>query len=159
MSLPPLSKTPNVSRLLGPGEVVIYTGRLHPIHGVQWLAGFIALLLLARFTTPYLLIPALGCLQVYILPFLNTEIAVTSDRLLVRHGRFSVHLDVIDPGQLDHYQLHQNIASHKMHFGTLILNLVSAGGMQKLVLEDVWHPLSLLEALTTLNPLFRKRLH
>lgn len=155
MSLPPLTRTKYLSRLLGPEEVILYTGRLHPFHGFGWLAAAVAFLMLARWWL-WFVVPALGFLIVYQLPFNNTEIVVTSYRLLLRRGRCRVHLDAIDAHHLDHYQLHQTPFSVFFHYGTVILNLDTVQDIRALTLKTIWHPMTFLEALTTLNPAFRQ---
>lgn len=170
MSLPPLYRTPNLSRLLGPGETIIYTCKLHPFHGFSWLLGCLFLAGLAGYffslaeLSFYWRIPAIislvgsvVCLFIYSLPFRNTEIAVTTHRLLLRYGRFSIHSDEIDASHIDHYQLHQTPISSLFHYGTFILNLRAGKNIYYLKLVDVWHPLTFIQALTTLNPLFGHR--
>ncbi|HEX2859240.1 MAG TPA: PH domain-containing protein [Alphaproteobacteria bacterium] len=163
MNLPPLARTKHLSRLLGPDEVIIYTGKLHPFHGIGWWLGFLFLATLAWYLwaawqwQPYLLVPALICLLIYRLPFHNTEIAVTTHRLLLRYGRFRVHSDEIDGSHIDHYQLHQTPFSSFFHYGTVILNLRAGRDIYYLKLVDIWHPLTLFEALNTLNPLFQPK--
>jgi uncharacterized membrane protein YdbT with pleckstrin-like domain len=169
MSLPPLSPTPHLSRLLGPNEAIIYTGKLHPFHGLSWLLAGVGLAGLAwgcwalwphglvGFVLSGLsLLAALACLGAYLLPFRNTEIAVTTHRLLLRHGRFHIHTDEIDATHIDHYQLHQTPFSALFHYGTFILNLQAGKFIYVLTLREIWHPMTLLEALTTLNPLFHQ---
>lgn len=160
MPTPPLQRTPNLSRLFGPGEVVVYTAKLHPLHG--WPYGLAALIAgwAAWMLWWPLALPALLLAIVYFLPFIHWECAVTTNRLLVRHGRFKIALDAIDPDKLDHCQLHQNTFTSLLHCGTVILNL-NAGRehvLHKLALPFLWHPMSFLEALTTLNPQFRAKL-
>jgi len=171
MSLPPLSLTPHLSRLLGPNEAIIYTGKLHPFHGLSWLLSSLGLtasailLIIAIHPSPIwwvligpMLLGAMACLVAYLLPFRNTEIAVTTHRLLLRHGRFSIHTDEIDASHIDHYQLHQTPLSVFFHYGTFILNLQAGKFIYYLTLTEVWHPTTLLEALTTLNPTFQNTL-
>lgn len=152
MTLPPLQPTPNLSRLLGPDETAIYTCKLHPVHGLRWLLGALLLTGLAWWLSPWFLVAAIPCLAIYWLPFHNHEVLVSSKRLLVRHGRFSVHVDAIDREHLDHYQLHQTTIGSLLHFGTVILNLRANRDIRTVTLKTLWHPMSFLEALTTLNP-------
>ena len=157
MATPPLQRTPTLTRLLGPGEVIVYTAKLHPLHGWPWLLGAILCALAAWYITVWLALPALILLLVYWLPFYTWEAAVTTHRLLLRHGRFKLALDTIDPPHLNHYQLHQNPILHTLHCGHIILNLEAGREhvLHKIHLPYIWHPMSLLEALTTLNPAFR----
>ncbi|MCP5405578.1 MAG: hypothetical protein H6922_05110 [Pseudomonadaceae bacterium] len=157
MSLPPLQPTPNISRLLGPGETVVYTAKLHPLHGWPWLLAALAVVALAYATNAYLALLALPLLTVYLLPFRIWEAAVTTHRLLLRHGRFRIALDAIDPDHLDHYQLHQNPFTSLLHCGDVILALRLHRTVTYLPLPSIWHPMSFLEALTTLNPAFRAK--
>jgi hypothetical protein len=154
----PLSRTPNLNRLLGPGEEIIYTAKLHPFHGLYWLFGALLFAALAWVATLWFALPALGLAVIYALPFINHEVAVTTHRVLLRHGRFVVHTDCVDADHLDHYQLYQHTLGSVFHFGTVILNLwAGRREVRKLPLYTLWHPMTFLEAVTTLNPGFRAK--
>lgn len=156
MPTPPLQRTPTLSRLLGPNEVIVYTAKLHPLHGWPWLLAALISYTLAYAVWFGFTIPAVPFTMIYILPFFTNEIAVTTHRLLLRHGRFHLHLDSIDANHLDHYQMHQNPLQAILHMGHIILNLIA--GKEKVLhqihLNHLWHPITFLEALTTLNPAF-----
>lgn len=154
--MPHSHSAPTLGRLLAPEERIIYTSRLHPFHGIGWLLAAVATAALAVWVWPWFGLAAFAFLGAYALPFFNHEVAVTTHRLLIRHGRFSVHVDSIDPGHLDHYQFHQHTIGSLFHYGHIVLNLQAGRHhMRELPLPHVWHPMTFLEAVTTLNPTFR----
>lgn len=157
--MPPLYPTPNLSRLLGPEERIIHTAKLHPFHGFPWLLAAFACVALAYAVWPWFALAALVPAVIYWLPFHNHEVAVTTHRVLVRHGRFSVHTDAIEPEHLDHYQFHQHTIPGLFHCGNIVLNLQAGRHhMRELPLPHMWHPMTFLEAVTTLSPKFRGKI-
>ncbi|MBI1308494.1 MAG: PH domain-containing protein [Proteobacteria bacterium] len=148
--LPPLQKVPTIERLLAPGERVIYTAKLHPLFGWYWaVAGFL-LMGLGYFWAPLALLglPPLG---VYWLAFRNNEVAVTTHRLLVRRGVGKIYLEAVLAEHIDDWRLKQSLLGQLLHMGTVSVGVHDASDTRALVFTYMWHPLSFLEALETLQ--------
>lgn len=156
MTLPPLQKIPNLERLLLPDETVIYTARLHPLFGWQFLFAAIAFTLLGWWLKP-LWFAVLLMAWVYYLPFKNFEMAVTTQRILLRQGRFQIGLMAFEGTQLREWVVHQTLLQTVCHAGTVILKLTDMTMPEKsrttrmIELNGIWHPLTLIEALETLQ--------
>lgn len=156
--LPPLSPTPHLSRLLIPGETILYAPKLHPLYGwptlLLILALFTATLLLASQYGPIWLlglVPAGLLTFIHSLPFQHFEMAITTHRLLLRYGRFSITLNDIPPEHIDHIQLNQTPLSSLLHAGHLTLNLRKGNTLVPLTFPWLWHPFTTLEALQALQ--------
>jgi hypothetical protein len=154
MPLPPLSFTPHLSRLLAPGETVVYTAKLHPLYGWPWLLAAI-LCSLPAFTQPswghWFILPATALFAIYLLPFRNWQCAVTNKRLLLRFGRFGITVNDIPPDHINHVQLKHNLFLSALHTGHVTLNLIKGKDIAPIQLNYLWHPMTFLEALETLT--------
>lgn len=154
MALPPLSATPHLTRLLAPGEMLVYTARLHPLYGWPWLlAAAVAALpaVLGWGWGVYAIVPATVLFIIYLLPFRNWECAVTNKRLLLRFGLFSLTFNDIPPGHINHLQLKHTVLLDKLHAGHLTLHLQAGNQIHPLTLKYLWHPFTFLQALETLT--------
>jgi Bacterial PH domain len=156
MALPPLSATPHVSRLLAPDEVIIYTAKLHPLHGWPWLLGAGLVGLLGLRVVAILVVPAFVLGGIYLLAFRHFEMAVTTRRLLLRWGRFGTQLEGILPEKLEDWRVQQSVWQSMLHAGTLTLRVKEGRELRVIALPWVWHPLTLVEALETLQLVPRK---
>lgn len=156
MPTPPLQATPHLSRLLLPDEAIIYTAKLHPLYGWPFLLAAILLAVLGWWLKPLWFL-ALIAVWVYSLPFQNFEMAITTQRILLRQGRFRIGLAAFEGRQLKEWVVHQSLLQSLFHKGTVILHLVDPTLTDKnrtlrvLELNGIWHPLTLIEALETLQ--------
>lgn len=152
--LPPLQRVPTLERLLVPGEAIIYTGKLHPFYG--WPLGLLTLLCGAlAYWWPWMLTGVIVFGVLYLAPLRKNEIAVTSHRLLLRIGRFKLVTETIEGDQLVNWRIAQSAVDNVFHTGTVLLNFSELGVTRKLVLNYLWHPVSFIEALETLQPHLR----
>lgn len=156
MPTPPLQAVPNLERLLLPDEGIIYTAKLHPFYGWPFLLAAIVLAVLGWWVKPLWFL-ALIAAWVYHLPFQNFEMAVTTQRILVRQGRFKIGLAAYHGNQLKEWVVHQTLLQSVLHMGSVLLKLTDMASPEKnrttmvLELNGIWHPLTLIEALETLQ--------
>jgi hypothetical protein len=148
--LPPLAPTPHLARLLAPDEVIIYTAKLHPLHGWPWLLAAICLALVGWWVKPlWLVAGVLG--WVYALALRNFEGAVTTRRLLLRHGRLAISIEGILGEKIAEWRVQQTLLQRLLHAGQIHLVLKEGNTLRPLNLVWLWHPLSFIEALETLQ--------
>jgi uncharacterized membrane protein YdbT with pleckstrin-like domain len=148
-------RTPHLARLLGPAEAFVHVVRLHPLYGWHWVVLAVVLAGLAYITTAWLLVPAVLFFAAYRLPFITNEMAVTTHRLLLRIGGFTLVLKDIVPEHLDHYRFQQNALQNLLGLATIVLVLRKGGSLVELPLPPIRRPLEFVEALGTLNPHLR----
>lgn len=154
--LPPLQPIPNLRRLLAPDETVIYTAKLHPLHGWPWLLAGLGLIVLSLWWQ-VLLGVGLLVLLVYAMPFKTNEIAVTTHRLLVRVGVFKLRMEGITGVQLEEWALEQNLLQTLLHTGKVVVKVKEGRDLRDIVLKKIWHPMTFVEALETLQPALRQK--
>jgi uncharacterized membrane protein YdbT with pleckstrin-like domain len=150
MPTPPLQPTPHLTRLLLPEEHIIYTAKLHPLAGWHWVLGGLLLLVLGIWLKP-LWLGAAVFLLVYYVPRKNFEMAVTTHRLLLRRGRWHVQLEAIMGENIANWQVLQSLPQRMGHAGTVTLHVHEGKSIRTLDLHWLWHPLTLIEALETLQ--------
>lgn len=156
-SLPPLQRVPTLERLLVPGEAIIYTGKLHPFYG--WPFALLALLCgTGAYWLPWLMLGVLAFGTLYLVPLRKNEIAVTSQRLLLRTGRFKLVTETLTGEQLLNWRIAQSAVDNIFHTGTVMLSVKDPDGTRPVVLTQLWHPVSFIEALETLQPHLRGQL-
>ncbi|NBX85650.1 MAG: hypothetical protein EBQ80_00160, partial [Proteobacteria bacterium] len=149
--LPPLQPVPHLQRLLAPEETIIYTAKLHPLFGWPWLLGGVLLVGLSLWWGIFLGL-GLMVLLVYALPFKTNEIAVTTHRLLLRVGLFQLRTEGIGSVQLEEWQLRQNLLQALLHTGCVTIKVKEGRDLRTVVLNKLWHPMTFVEALETLQP-------
>lgn len=152
--LPPLQPVPTLERLLAPGEVILYTAKLHPLYGAP-LALLALACALAAWWQPVAALGSLFFLTLYLVPLRKNEIAVTSKRLLLRIGRFKLLTETVSGDQLINWRVAQSAVDNLLHVGTVQLTFSELGQTRQLVLTHLWHPVSFIEALETLQPHLR----
>ena len=156
MPIPPLQATPNLERLLVPNEEIIYTAKLHPLYGWSILLAALVLAILGWWMKPLWFV-ALIAAWVYHLPFQNFEMAVTTQRILIRQGRFKIGMAAYQGADLREWVVHQTLLQSVLHMGSVLLKLTDPASPEKnrtthvLELNGIWHPLTLIEALETLQ--------
>ncbi len=150
-ALPPLAKVPHLRRLLWPGEEVIYTAKLHWLNGWYWLVGLGMVMGLAVLVNAWfgLLVAVFGGL--YGVVFVTNEIAVTSQRLLLRIGTFRLMVMTVEPTELAEWKLVQNPLTSLLRAGEVTLVLRAGREAERLTLPLLAHPMTFLEALETLE--------
>ncbi|MCA3243928.1 MAG: PH domain-containing protein [Alphaproteobacteria bacterium] len=148
--LPPLAPVPHLVRLLAPDEAVIYTAKLHPLHGWPWLLAVLLLAVAGWWLKPLWLASA-ALLVLYGLAFQNFEAAVTTRRLLLRQGRFGVSTEGILGEKIAEWQVIQRLVQRPLRAGTVRLVLKEGNTLRPLTLLWLWHPFSFIEALETLQ--------
>lgn len=148
--LPPLQATPNLDRLLVPGEEVIYTARLHPLYGFPWLLGGLALFA-AGWLWSWFWLLAIIPLVIYYLPFYHFELAVTTQRLLLRQGRFGVMTEGTLAEKLEDWHVNQHLFQALLHAGTMTLRIEENRSLRLLTIPWLRNPMSFIEALETLQ--------
>lgn len=152
--LPPLQRVPQLERLLAPGESIIYTAKLHPLYG--WWFGLIALVCLGlSYIWPWTLAGTLVFATLYLAPFLKNEIAVTTHRLLLRVGRFNLATEDFTGEQLTNWRINQSAVDNALHTGNVVIDVTVAGEDRRIVLTHLWHPVTFIQALETLQPTLR----
>lgn len=156
MGLPPLQPVPVISRLLAPDEQIIYTARFHPFLGWYWLCLGVGCAVLGAV---YGLWPLWGvsaiCCWLWGIPFFVNEMAVTNLRLLLRVGKFKLRMEAISATQLETWRVRQTLLTNLLHCGTVVLVVREGRDMRHIVLPWVWHPVTFIEALETLQPELR----
>ena len=148
--LPPLQPTPNLSRLLAPEEEIIYTAKLHPFYGFWWLGLGLLAAGLGLWLKPLWLV-ALVLGFIYLLPFRNFEMAVTTRRLLVRQGRFGITLEGILGEKIVEWHIRQHLLQTWLHAGTVTIRVEENKTLRTIALPWLWHPMTFIEALETLQ--------
>lgn len=148
--LPPLQPMPNLERLLAPGEEIIYTVRLHPLHGFKWAFSALVFLTLAYWWIWFL---PLGLILtfIYFMPFRTNEIAVTTQRLLIRKGRFRLRLEGVMAKSVEDWRLIQSVAESLLHCGDVEVTVIENRDLRRIWLPTLWHPMTFIEALETLQ--------
>jgi hypothetical protein len=151
VALPPLAPIPNLRRLLTPEEVLLYTVKFHPLRGWQYLLACLVSLGFS-YVWPLFILPCIAFFVLWRIPFMTNEVAVTNDRLLLRTGMFKILLEAIPDEALLHWKLEQNAMDVALHSGRVIMRVRGESGpMREIVLDWVWHPMTLLEALQALQ--------
>lgn len=150
MALPPLQPVPHLRRLLVPGEEILYTAKFHPLRGWWLLFPGMALVVASHWVVP-LLAFGLLTLWVWALPFKTNEVAVTNKRLLVRLGWWHLKLEAIDRSQIEAWALDHNVVASWLHCGDVSIGLKDGTDVRVLELPWLWHPMTFLEALETLQ--------
>lgn len=150
MSLPPLQPVPHLERLLAPTEELIYTAKLHPLHGWPWLLGALVLACLGWWWKP-LWLGAGVLFIIYTLALRNFEGAITTHRLLLRHGRFGVQTEGVLGEKIAEWQVSQTLLQRPLRAGTVQLVLKEGNALRPLKLSWLWHPFTFIEALETLQ--------
>lgn len=154
-TLPPLQRVPNLRRLLAPGEALVYTAKIHPMFG--WPFGLVALgFLLLSYWWPVALLGTVIFSILHLEPLRRNEIAVTSERLLLRVGHFRLLTEAFDGKQLQGWHLHQSILDNALHTGTMVVTARVGEESRDIILRWLWHPLTFVEALETLQPNLRE---
>lgn len=150
MSLPPLAPIPNLRRLLTPEETLLYTVRFHPLRGWPFLFGALGCLILSYYV-PLAILPCAVLAILWYIPLMSNEVAVTDDRLLVRIGRFRLMMEAFDDASLLRWRVEQNALDVFLHTGRVVLRIREATMVREIVLNWVWHPMTLLEALQAMQ--------
>ena len=150
MSLPPLASVPHLERLLAPNEEIIYTAKLHPLHGWPWLLAAVLFGGAGWWWQP-LWLSAIVLLFIYSLALRNFAGAVTTHRLLLRYGRFGVQTEGILGEKLAEWRVAQSLLQRLLHAGTVQLVVKESNTLRPLTLLWLWHPLTFIEALETLQ--------
>ncbi len=150
MSLPPLEPIPNLKRLLTPEETLLYTVRFHPLRGWPFLLSAALSLGLSYLFPPAILLTVVFAVLWYI-PLSSNEIAVTSDRLLLRIGRFQLQMEAFDDASLLRWRVEQNALDVLLHTGRVVLRIREATSVREVTLNWVWHPMTFLEALQAMQ--------
>jgi hypothetical protein len=150
MALPPTQRVPTLRRLLVPGEAIIYTAKFYPLRGWPWLLGG-GLLLLASEWWPLLLAPSIALIIWWIMPFRTNQVAVTSQRLLLRLGTARLQLEAIDGKRISSWVVTQSVLEAAAHCGTVTITVDEDGSKRLIQLTWLWHPLTFVEALETLE--------
>lgn len=148
--LPPLAPVPHLARLLAPDEVMLYTAKLHPLHGWPWLLSAVGLGLFGWWFKPLWLVAA-GLLAIYSFALRNFECAVTTRRLLLRQGRFGVSTEGILGDKVAEWHVDQLLLQRPLRAGTVRLILKEGNVLRPLTLQWLWHPFTFIEALETLQ--------
>jgi|GEM_PF-6973666 len=150
MSLPPLRRVPALRRLLAPGEAIVYTALFYPLRGWYWLLPCALCLIGSRWWTP-LMLPTVLFFVFWVVPFFTNQVAVTTERLLMRVGGFRLRLEMIDNGDIESWRLEQNVLTSLLRCGTVVISVNDVGTLRHVRLTWLWHPMSFLEALETLQ--------
>lgn len=152
VELPPLQPVPHVARLLAPQEQIIYTAKLHFLHGWPWLLASISFLALAFFIWWGMVFFALPLLIIYSIPFRTNEIAVTTHRLLLRIGRFKLTIEGVTSDRMEEWFVGQTAIQNILRSGDIIIGVKEGKDLRKIYLHQLAHPMSFIEALETLQP-------
>ena len=157
MALPPLHRVPALERLLAPGEQIVYTPVFHPLRGWQWLLPAGICLLLSRWW-PAFILPTVILFLIWAIPFFTNQLAITTERLLLRTGCFRLVLEMVDNGEIAGWAIHQNLITSLLRCGTVVVDVVEEGesNVRHIRLPWVWHPMSFIEALETLQTDLRR---
>jgi uncharacterized membrane protein YdbT with pleckstrin-like domain len=150
MSLPPLQPVPHLARLLTPTEEIIYTAKLHPLHGWPWLIGVLLLACVGWWWKP-LWLGAAVVFVLYAQALRNFEGAITTHRLLLRYGRFGVQTEGILADEITAWRVSQTLLQRPLRAGTVQLRLKEGNVLRPLTLSWLWHPFTFIEALETLQ--------
>ncbi len=148
--LPPLAHVPHLERLLAPDEVIIYTAKLHPLYGFGWLLAGLLALYGGIWLKPLWLFAVL-LFGIYAIPFRNFEMAITTRRLLLRHGFMRLNMEGIMATKLEDWRVQQTLVQSFMHTGHLTLHVQEGKNLREITLPWIWHPITLVEALETLQ--------
>jgi hypothetical protein len=148
--LPPLAPVPHLVRLLAPDEVIIYTAKLHPLHGWPWLLAALLVAVAGWWLKPLWLV-SLVLVGIYGLALQNFECAVTTRRLLLRQGRFGVSTEGILGEKIAEWHVTQRLVQQPLRAGMVLLMLKEGNALRPLTLLWLWHPFSFIEALETLQ--------
>ncbi len=120
-----------VEDVLVPGEHVLHLGRT----SLWTVAHLIAL--------GAILLPAFGIgLLIWLLVYIkirSTELAVTSRRLIVKHGFITRRTVEINLGKIESLEVHQGLMGRLLNFGTLV---VSGSGMTQAPITGLADPLT-----------------
>ncbi len=150
LNLPPLAAIPYLRRLLVPEEKLLYTVKFHPLRG--WPLLLAALLCLAvSYVFPLAVLGTLVAALFWYIPLVSNEVAVTDARLLVRTGRFQLHMEAFDDTSVLRWRLEQNALDVFLHTGRVVLQIREQASVRFITLNWVWHPLTFLEALQAMQ--------
>lgn len=145
-----MSTLPVVTFLLQPDERITHIAKPHLLSGFRWFAAA-AITATAALYVPYLWPLTVILLAFYALPFMRTEIAVTTHRLLVRQGRFHLETEEIMPHYLEDWHLDQTVFTTLMHCGTVRLTIRKGKEVRYLHIPAIAHPIKFLRALEDLR--------
>jgi len=76
---------------------------------------------------------------------------VTNTRLLMRTGRFSLHMEAFDDASVLRWRLEQNALDVLLHTGRVLLLVREQTSVRTVTLPWVWHPMTFLEALQAMQ--------